>query len=69
MPRFGSDQCLSRQSQNRFRCVDAMVTNFHLPESTLLMLVSAFAGQEFVLEAYRRAVEERFRFFSYGFLN
>ncbi|MFI4921787.1 MAG: tRNA preQ1(34) S-adenosylmethionine ribosyltransferase-isomerase QueA [Gammaproteobacteria bacterium] len=49
-----------------FRVVDAMVTNFHLPESTLLMLVCAFAGQEQVLAAYRHAVEQRYRFFSYG---
>jgi S-adenosylmethionine:tRNA ribosyltransferase-isomerase len=50
----------------RFRCVDAMVTNFHLPESTLLMLVSAFAGRDAVLAAYEAAVAERYRFFSYG---
>ena len=50
----------------RFRVIDAMVTNFHLPESTLLMLVSAFAGREHVLEAYRHAVAQRYRFFSYG---
>ena len=50
----------------RFRCVDVLITNFHLPESTLLMLVSAFAGRERVLEAYRCAVRERYRFFSYG---
>lgn len=50
----------------RFRIVDAMVTNFHLPESTLLMLVSAFAGREAVLAAYRHAVAGRYRFFSYG---
>jgi S-adenosylmethionine:tRNA ribosyltransferase-isomerase len=50
----------------RFNCVDAMVTNFHLPESTLLMLVSAFAGRGHVMEAYRQAVESRYRFFSYG---
>jgi S-adenosylmethionine:tRNA ribosyltransferase-isomerase len=43
-----------------------MITNFHLPESTLLMLVSAFAGRENVLAAYRHAVAERYRFFSYG---
>ena len=49
-----------------FKVVDAMVTNFHLPESTLLMLVCAFAGQESVLRAYRHAVEQRYRFFSYG---
>lgn len=50
----------------RFRVVDALITNFHLPESTLLMLVSAFAGREQVLAAYRHAVEQRYRFFSYG---
>jgi len=50
----------------QFRCVDAMVTNFHLPESTLLMLVSAFAGREHVLHAYREAIKNRYRFFSYG---
>ncbi|MDB6010673.1 MAG: S-adenosylmethionine:tRNA ribosyltransferase-isomerase [Gammaproteobacteria bacterium] len=49
-----------------FQLVDAMVTNFHLPESTLLMLVSAFAGREHVLAAYAHAVSERYRFFSYG---
>ena len=50
----------------RFRVVDAMLTNFHLPESTLLMLVSAFAGREAVLDAYRHAVAGQYRFFSYG---
>lgn len=50
----------------RFKIIDALITNFHLPKSTLLMLVSAFAGKDFVLSAYRQAVEERFRFFSYG---
>jgi S-adenosylmethionine:tRNA ribosyltransferase-isomerase len=50
----------------KFKVVDAMVTNFHLPESTLLMLVSAFAGRENVLAAYTHAVRERYRFFSYG---
>lgn len=49
-----------------FRVTDALVTNFHLPESTLLMLVCAFAGREHVLAAYRHAVQERYRFFSYG---
>jgi S-adenosylmethionine:tRNA ribosyltransferase-isomerase len=49
-----------------FRVVDALVTNFHLPESTLIMLVSAFAGREAVLSAYRHAVEARYRFYSYG---
>ena len=50
----------------RIRSVDAMVTNFHLPESTLLMLVSAFAGRERILATYAHAVSERYRFFSYG---
>ncbi len=50
----------------RFRVVDALVTNFHLPESTLLMLVAAFAGRQFVLDAYADAVRREYRFFSYG---
>ncbi len=50
----------------KFRIVDAMITNFHLPESTLLMLVSAFAGRENILNAYRTAVQEKYRFYSYG---
>ncbi|SFM61658.1 tRNA preQ1(34) S-adenosylmethionine ribosyltransferase-isomerase QueA [Thermodesulforhabdus norvegica] len=50
----------------RFKIVDAMVTNFHLPRSTLLLLVAAFAGKDFILAAYREAVRERYRFFSYG---
>ena len=50
----------------RFKCMDALVTNFHLPESTLIMLVSAFAGREHVLAAYEEAVRERYRFFSFG---
>jgi S-adenosylmethionine:tRNA ribosyltransferase-isomerase len=49
-----------------FRVVDAVVTNFHLPESSLLMLVAAFAGYETLMRAYRHAVAERYRFFSYG---
>ena len=49
-----------------FRGIDALITNFHLPESTLIMLVSALAGREHVLNAYRTAVEERYRFFSFG---
>ncbi|MGL5018054.1 MAG: tRNA preQ1(34) S-adenosylmethionine ribosyltransferase-isomerase QueA [Luteolibacter sp.] len=50
----------------QFGVVGGLLTNFHLPQSTLIMLVSAFAGQELVMEAYRKAVEERYRFFSYG---
>ena len=50
----------------KFKCMDALITNFHLPESTLVMLVSAFAGREFVLDSYKKAVEEKYRFFSFG---
>ena len=50
----------------KFKVMDGLVTNFHLPESTLIMLVSAFAGREHVLAAYRKAVEEKYRFFSFG---
>ena len=50
----------------RFKILDGLITNFHLPESTLVMLVSAFAGRERVLEAYAEAVKEKYRFFSFG---
>ncbi len=50
----------------RFKAVDMLVTNFHLPKSTLMMLVSALAGREFIMDAYRTAVEQRYRFFSFG---
>jgi S-adenosylmethionine:tRNA ribosyltransferase-isomerase len=50
----------------QFKCVDALVTNFHLSESTLIMLVSAFAGKDNILQAYSHAVENKYRFFSYG---
>lgn len=50
----------------RFKCVDALITNFHLPESTLMMLISAFAGRENVMRAYEAAIEEKYRFFSFG---
>lgn len=50
----------------QFKCIDALITNFHLPESTLLMLVSALAGKEYILNAYETAVKERYRFFSFG---
>ena len=49
-----------------FKIVDALITNFHLPKSTLIMLISAFAGRNFVLDAYRVAVEQKYRFFSFG---
>ena len=50
----------------KFKCIDALITNFHLPESTLLMLVSALAGREYILKAYKEAVNEKYRFFSFG---
>ena len=49
-----------------FKCIDALLTNFHLPESTLIMLVSAFCGYENTMNAYKTAVEEKYRFFSFG---
>ena len=63
---FADDTRLFILPGYRFRVVDAMVTNFHLPESTLLMLVSAFSGHANIMRAYRHAVEQRYRFFSYG---
>jgi S-adenosylmethionine:tRNA ribosyltransferase-isomerase len=51
---------------HRFRLVDAMVTNFHLPRSTLLMLVTAFGGKELIDKAYREAIAQRYRFYSFG---
>lgn len=50
----------------KFKCIDGLITNFHLPKSTLLMLVSALADREFILEAYNKAVKEKYRFFSFG---
>ncbi|HEY7021054.1 MAG TPA: S-adenosylmethionine:tRNA ribosyltransferase-isomerase, partial [Ktedonobacterales bacterium] len=50
----------------RFRAIDALITNFHLPRSTLLVLVSAFASRELILRAYDEAVRERYRFYSFG---
>ncbi len=50
----------------KFKCIDSLITNFHLPESTLIMLVSSLAGREFVMEAYEEAVKEEYRFFSFG---
>ena len=63
---FSGDTRLFISPGFRFRVVDALLTNFHLPESTLLMLVCAFAGREKVLQAYEHAVRSRYRFFSYG---
>ena len=63
---FSGDSRIFIYPPYEFRVVDAMITNFHLPESTLLMLVSAFAGHEQTLAAYRHAVEQQYRFFSYG---
>ena len=50
----------------KFKCIDALITNFHLPESTLIMLVSALAGKDYIMSAYEEAVKERYRFFSFG---
>ena len=50
----------------KFKCIDALITNFHLPESTLIMLVSALAGKDFIMKAYNEAVEKKYRFFSFG---
>ncbi|MEJ2214665.1 MAG: S-adenosylmethionine:tRNA ribosyltransferase-isomerase, partial [Gammaproteobacteria bacterium] len=63
---FTGDTQLFIKPGFRFNVVDAMLTNFHLPESTLLMLVSAFAGYQHVMEAYQHAVQSEYRFFSYG---
>jgi S-adenosylmethionine:tRNA ribosyltransferase-isomerase len=49
-----------------FKIADRLITNFHMPESTLIMLVSAFAGRDFVMRAYKRAIKEGYRFYSYG---
>ena len=50
----------------KFKCVDCLITNFHLPESTLLMLVSAFSSKEIIMNAYAEAIKNRYRFFSFG---
>ena len=50
----------------KFKCIDALITNFHLPESTLIMLVSAFSNKEFIMKAYNEAIKEKYRFFSFG---
>ena len=63
---FASDTSIFIYPGYRYRVIDALITNFHLPESTLIMLVAAFAGYRHTMAAYRYAVENRFRFFSYG---
>jgi S-adenosylmethionine:tRNA ribosyltransferase-isomerase len=63
---FTGDTDLFIRPGYRFNVVDAMVTNFHLPESTLLMLVSAFAGYKRMKSVYQHAIENKYRFFSYG---
>jgi len=63
---FSGDSRIFIYPPYEFQVIDAMITNFHLPESTLLMLVSAFAGHQNTLAAYRHAVEQKYRFFSYG---
>ena len=50
----------------KFKCIDGLITNFHLPQSTLLMLVSALAGKDYIMGAYEEAVKEKYRFFSFG---
>ena len=51
----------------KFKCIDGLITNFHLPQSTLLMLVSALAGKDYIMKAYNEAVKEKYRFFSFGY--
>ena len=50
----------------KFKCIDGLITNFHLPQSTLLMLVSALAGKDYIMKAYKEAVKEKYKFFSFG---
>jgi len=63
---FLSDTSIFIYPGFHFKVIDAMITNFHLPQSTLMMLISAFAGREEVMEAYAQAIEKEYRFFSYG---
>ena len=70
----GEDRILTRAGStalfihpgHQFRVVDGLITNFHLPRSSLLMLVAAFAGRDRILAAYQHAIEQRYRFYSYG---
>ena len=61
-----TEQAISDKPPYHFRVVDALLTNFHLPRSTLLLLVAAFAGVDLTRQAYKTAVEQEYRFFSYG---
>ena len=63
---FAGETDLFIRPGHRFRAVDALITNFHLPRSTLLMLVSAFAGKSLMDRAYAEAIRERYRFYSFG---
>ena len=60
------DTQIFRYPGYKFRCLDALITNFHLPQSTLVMLVSALAGKDYIMKAYKEAVEQKYRFFSFG---
>ncbi len=60
------DTCIFIYPGYNFKCIDCLITNFHLPESTLIMLVSALAGKDFIMDAYNEAVKEKYRFFSFG---
>ncbi|EIG9458532.1 S-adenosylmethionine:tRNA ribosyltransferase-isomerase, partial [Salmonella enterica] len=64
-PFFGDTQIFIYPGY-QYKVIDALITNFHLPESTLIMLVSAFAGYQHTMNAYKTAVEQKYRFFSYG---
>jgi S-adenosylmethionine:tRNA ribosyltransferase-isomerase len=66
IPPYGGPTSLFILPGYQFKVVDVMITNFHLPKSTLLMLVSAFAGREKILETYETAIKEGYRFYSFG---
>ncbi|MCZ6674495.1 MAG: S-adenosylmethionine:tRNA ribosyltransferase-isomerase, partial [Verrucomicrobia bacterium] len=61
-----ADACIFIYPGYEWKYVDALITNFHLPKSTLLMLVSSFAGKDYVLKCYQEAIREKYRFFSFG---
>ena len=63
---FQGDTDLFIRPGYSFQCVDVLITNFHLPKSTLLMLVTAFGGYDLIMQAYKKAIEEKYRFYSYG---